>query len=292
MKIGFFGTPPFAASILSDLVASRAEVVFAVTNPDAPAGRSGQPKPSPVKSVATGAGIPVLTPEKIRGNAEFLSAIRSFGADYFVVAAYGKILPKEILESPKKLCVNVHGSVLPKYRGASPVQSVLLAGETETGVTIMAMSEGMDEGDVLGILPIEIAPSDTAETLFLKFSSLSGPFLRTVLEAYDSGHVVPVPQNGELATYCSKIRKEDAVADWSLPARTLFNRFRGHFPWPGFHSSYRGKRLSVESCAVLPEASCPPLLQCAPGTVFRSSDGEVCVRTPEGGLILEVVKLE
>ena len=173
MKIGFFGTPALAASVLSDLVASGDEVVFAVTNPDAPVGRSGESKPTPVKSVAVGAGIPVLTPEKIRGNVEFLETLRSYGAEYFVVVAYGKILPKELLDIPKKLCVNVHGSVLPKYRGASPIQASLLAGDAVTGVAVMAMSEGMDEGDVLDVLPIPIERSDTAASLFLKFSSLS-----------------------------------------------------------------------------------------------------------------------
>lgn len=290
MKIGFFGTPTFAADILRDLLAaSGLEVVFAVTNPDVAVGRSGEPKPSPVKIVASEAGIPVLTPEKVRGNAEFFEEIRSFAADYFVVAAYGKILPNEVLEAPKKLSVNVHGSVLPKYRGASPVQSVLLEGETETGVTIMAMSEGMDEGDTLGVLPIPIERADTAATLFAKFSSVSGPFLVSVLREHFAGKVVPVPQDHSKATYCKKISKEDALADWSLPAETLFNRFRGYSPWPGLHTFFREKRLSIEKCETLPEASCPAV---PPGTVFLDSDGRPCVRTPDGGLILEVVKLE
>ena len=170
---------------MKDLLSSiGTEVVFAVTNPDVPVGRSGENRPSPVKAVASAAGIPVFTPEKVRGNAEFLETVRSFGADYFVVAAYGKILPAEILVSPKRLCVNVHGSVLPKYRGASPVQSALLEGETETGVTIMAMSEGMDEGDSLAVLPIPIERSDTAASLFVKFSEVSGKFLIQTLRGH------------------------------------------------------------------------------------------------------------
>lgn len=290
MKIGFFGTPAFAADILNDLLAAPGiEVAFAVTNPDVPVGRSGEPKASPVKAVAVSAGIPVLTPEKVRGNADFFDEIRAFGADYFVVAAYGKILPNEVLDAPKKLSVNVHGSVLPKYRGASPVQSVLLEGEKETGVTIMAMSEGMDEGDVLGVLPIPIERSDTAATLFAKFSQVSGPFLVTVLREHFAGKVVPVSQDHDKATYCKKISKEDALADWSLSAETLFNRFRGYSPWPGLHAFYHGKRLSIEKCEVLPEALCPAVPS---GTVFLDSEGRPCVRTPHGGLILEVVKLE
>lgn len=290
MKIGFFGTPSFAADILRDLLSDReTEVVFAVTNPDVPVGRSGEPRPSPVKSVAAEAGIPVFTPEKVRGNVEFFERIRPYGADYFVVAAYGKILPKEILEMPGKLCVNVHGSVLPKYRGASPVQSALLEGEKATGVTIMAMSEGMDEGDVLAVLPIPIERADTATTLFSKFSSVSGPFLVKVLSRHFSGRVVPVPQDHSKATYCRKISKEDARADWSVPAEVLFNRFRGYSPWPGLHTFFGDKRLSIEKCEVLDEKFCPDV---PVGTVFPDSSGIPVVRTSEGGLILEGVKIE
>ena len=252
-------------------------------------GRSGELKPSPVKSVATEAGIPVFTPDKVRGNVDFFERIRPYGADYFVVAAYGTILPKEILEMPEKLPVNVHGSVLPKYRGASPVQSALLEGDESTGVTVMAMSEGMDEGDMLAVLPIPIERADTAATLFAKFSSVSGPFLITVLSGHFSGRVVPVPQDHSKATYCRKILKEDARADWAVPAEALFNRFRGYSPWPGLHTFFEGKRLSIEKCEVLDEKFCPdvPL-----GTVFPDFSGTPVVRTSEGGLILKGVKIE
>lgn len=275
---------------MRDLIAADGfEVVFAVTNPDVAVGRSAELKPSAVKAAATEAGIPVFTPAKVRGNAEFLESVKAFGADYFVVAAYGKILPNEILEAPARLCVNVHGSVLPKYRGASPVQSVLLEGETETGVTVMAMSEGMDEGDALAVLPIAIDRRDTSASLFVKFSEVSGEFLVQTLRAHFAGNVVPVPQDHSKATYCKKIFKEDARADWSLPAETLFNRFRGYSPWPGLHTYFQGKKLSVESCEVLPESECPAV---PVGTVFAGSGGLPAVRTAQGGLILEVVKLE
>lgn len=276
--------------MLRDLLAADGiEVVFAVTNPDVAVGRSSELKPSAVKAVATEAGIPVFTPAKVRGNAEFLAEAKAFGADYFVVAAYGKILPNEILEAPARLCVNVHGSVLPKYRGASPVQSVLLEGEHETGVTIMAMSEGMDEGDALAVLSIAIGRRDTAATLFAKFSEVSGKFLVQTLREHFAGNVVPVPQDHSKATYCKKISKEDARADWSLPAETLFNRFRGYSPWPGLHTYFQDKKLSVESCEVLSESECPDV---PTGTVFAGPQGLPVVRTAEGGLILEVVKLE
>lgn len=275
---------------MRDLItAEGVEVVFAVTNPDVAVGRSAELKPSAVKAAATEAGIPVFTPAKVRGNAEFLESVKAFDADYFVVAAYGKILPNEILEAPARLCVNVHGSVLPKYRGASPVQSVLLEGETETGVTVMAMSEGMDEGDALAVLPIAIDRHDTSASLFVKFSEVSGSFLVQTLREHFAGNVVPVPQDHSKATYCKKISKEDARADWSFPAETLFNRYRGYSPWPGLHTYFRDKKLSVEACEVLPESECPAVPE---GTVFANTQGVPVVRTAEGGLILEVVKLE
>lgn len=291
MDIGFFGTPAFAADILKDLLSEPdVRVVFVVTNPDAPVGRSGTLKHSPVKEVAMAAGIPVFTPERVRSNPEFLREIQSFRARYFVVAAYGKILPTELLSMPEGLCINVHGSILPKYRGASPIQSVLLEGEETTGVTIMAMSEGMDEGDILDILPIPIERSDTAASLFRKFSEVSGKFLIQTLRAYEKGRIVPVPQDHTLATYCKKISKEDALVDWNLPAETLFNRYRAYSPWPGLHTFFEGKRLSIEKCEILPENECPPDIR--PGEAFLSKNGFPCVRTVHGGLILEVVKLE
>ncbi len=233
MDIGFFGTPALAASVLGDLVSdSGIRVAFAVTNPDAPVGRSGLLRPTPVKETALAAGIPVFAPERVRGNDEFLRQIGAFPVDYFVVVAYGKILPREILSMPGRLCVNVHGSLLPKYRGASPIQSALLEGETETGVTVMAMSEGMDEGDMLDVLPIPIERSDTSASLFRKFSSVSGNFLIQTLRKHASGLVHPVPQDASLATYCRKITKEDARFQPDVPAEILFNRYRAYFPWP------------------------------------------------------------
>ncbi len=290
MKIGFFGTPDFARAILSDLSdAPDTEVVFAVTNPDAPVGRSGELRESPVKAFAKSRGIPVFDPLKIRGNAEFLETVRSFRADYFVVAAYGKILPKEILDAPLRRCVNVHGSVLPEYRGASPVQSAIRDGKTETGVTIMEMSEGMDEGDILGIDRFPIRDGETAASLFETFSKRSGTFLLDVLRRDTEGGVVPITQDASRATYCSKISKESGRIDWNSSAESIGRTLRAYSPWPGIFSSYGEKRLVVESCGILPESECPPGLP--PGRVFRHS-AETCVRCGTGALILKRVKIE
>lgn len=160
---------------------SDISVEFVVTNPDTPYGRHQETRKSPVKIIAETYLIPLFTPEKIRNNDEFLYEIRSFTVDYFVVVAYGKILPQDILNLPKKMCVNIHGSILPQYRGASPIQSALLHGEKETGVTIIRMTEGMDEGDILMIDKIQIAPDETSGTLFEKFAQISGKTLITTL---------------------------------------------------------------------------------------------------------------
>jgi methionyl-tRNA formyltransferase len=208
MKIWFFGTPHLAAQVLWDLIEnSRIEIAFVVTNPDKPVGRDQILTPTPVKSLAIEKGIPVYTPLKIRENTEFLETIDSYGCDYYIVVAYGKILPKVLLDQPKKMCINIHGSILPKYRGASPIQAALLVGETETGVTIMQMSEGMDEGDILKIRTIPIDPDETSGTLFEKFALVSGQTLIQTLLELEHGGVTPLPQDHDLATYCKKNRE-------------------------------------------------------------------------------------
>lgn len=164
--------------------------------------------------------------------------MQSFACDYFVVVAYGKILPVEVLELPKNMCINIHGSILPAYRGASPIQSALLHGETETGVTIMKMSEGMDEGDILKIRTITIDSTDTAGTLFEKFAAISGPTLIQTLRELGAGGITPIPQDSTLATYCKKIEKEDGLIDWSRPAREIYHMWQAYTPWPGIYTIY------------------------------------------------------
>ena len=205
------------------------------------------------------------------------------------MAAYGKILPPWLLGIPKKLSVNVHGSILPKYRGASPIQSALLSGETVTGVTVMAMSEKMDEGDVLAVKSIPIDRFDTADSLFRKVSEVSGKFLAETLFAYDAGKVRRVPQNHDGATYCSKISKDSGRIDWSSDAEKVFLAWRGYSSWPGIFAFLDGKRVVVEKCDVLDEDECPP--GTLPGTVFRHGS-DFSVRCGEGALILRRLKIE
>ncbi len=247
-RIGFFGTPSLAASVLTDILDhSDFEVVFVVTNPDKPVGRDQLLTPTPVKTIALEHDIPVFTPTKIRDNTEFLDTLRAFECDYFIVVAYGRILPKALLDIPKKMCINIHGSILPKYRGASPIQSALLHGETETGVTIMQMSEGMDEGDILKIRTIAIDPTETSASLFEKFAALSGPTLIQTLLELEHGGITPLVQDTEQATYCTKIEKEDGKIDWQKTAKEIYQQWQAYTPWPGIYTEYEGKKLSLES---------------------------------------------
>lgn len=251
IRIWFFGTPSLARQVLEDIsVVSDFEVVFVVTNPDKPIGRESLLKSTPVKEYALKKNIPAFTPEKIRGNEHFLNDIRTFWCDYFIVVAYGKILPLELLQIPKKMCINVHGSILPKYRGASPIQSVLLHGERETGVTIMKMSEWMDEGDILKIRSIPIDSSETSETLFTKFSEVSWPTLVDTLRELEMWGITSLPQKSEEASYCKKIEKEDGLIDWSESSEIIYRKWQAYTPWPGVFTYFEGKRLLLEKVSV------------------------------------------
>ena len=202
IRIWFFGTPSLAATVLDALSSDpQFEIAFVVTNPDKPFGREQTMKASPVKELALAKDIPVFQPVKIRGNEQFLDDIRAYDCDYFIVVAYGKIVPLELLEIPSKMCINVHGSILPAYRGASPIQAALLHWEKETGVTIMQMSEWMDEGDMLKVRTIAIDPTETSESLFAKFALVSWPTLIQTLRELEHGGITPLPQDHTQATY-------------------------------------------------------------------------------------------
>ena len=288
MRIWFFGTPSLSARVLQDIInAPDMEVCFAVTNADVAIGRSRELRATPVKILAEKYNIPVFCPEKIRWNTDFFDTIDAYGCDYFVVVAYGRILPREVLEIPKKLCINIHGSILPSYRGASPIQSVLLDGVSQTGVTIMKMSEWMDEGDILKIRNIHIDSDETTDTLFEKFSVESGPTLIQTLREYQMWGITPLPQDASIATYCKKIQKEDGLLDWNLPAKTLYNKWQWYTPWPGIFTLYDEKRLLLEKVHYSED-----IHDHEPGMVIKWVNGDIQVACKMGYLNLEQVKLE
>jgi methionyl-tRNA formyltransferase len=289
MRIWFFGTPSLAATVLQDLIsAPDMEVVFVVTNPDKPWWREQIMKPSPVKEIAILHSIPVLQPDRVRNNPEFLDLLRAYSCDYFIVVAYGKIVPLELLQIPQHLCINVHGSILPAYRWASPIQAALLHWEKETGVTIMEMSEGMDEGDILKIRTISIDPTETSETLFTKFAQISWPTLIQTIRELEIWGITPLPQESEKATYCKKIEKEDGLIDWTLPAKEIYQKWQAYTPWPGVFTHYEGKRLLLEKVYLLSGDEYETIT----GKVIKQSDGTIGVICGKWILILETVKLE
>jgi len=269
VRIGFFGTPELSRRVLEDFLRhGEFEVAFVVTGEDKPVGRHQVLTANPVKELALEKGLPILQPVRIRGNTELLETVASYGVDYFVVVAYGKILPKELLAIPKKYPINIHGSILPKYRGASPIQAALIAGEKETGVTIMVMSEGMDEGDIIDVKKIGIDTYETTATLFEKFAEISGNFAAETILKLDKGELSPKSQNETEATYCRKITKEEGLLDFSKRAEELYHLYQGLTPWPGVYTLYNGKKLIVEKCFYGESNAVGDV-----GTVVRTDDG-------------------
>jgi methionyl-tRNA formyltransferase len=233
LRIIFMGTPELAAVSLEALRREPAfEIVAVVTQPDRPKGRDLKLKPSPVKEIALRAGLPVLQPEKARDE-NFIAELRRWQPDLIAVAAFGQILPKSILELPRFGCLNVHTSLLPKYRGAAPIQWAILNDETETGVTIMKMDAGMDTGDILTQQATPIRSEDDAETLHDRLAQLGAELLVRTIPDFVAGKIQPRPQPAGQATHAPKIKKEDGRIDWRLPARAIWNRVRAFAPWPG-----------------------------------------------------------
>ena len=290
IRIWFFGTPSLAATVLSAICEdARFEVCFAVTNPDKPFGRDQTMKASPVKEMALKKHIPLYTPTKIRENHEFFEQLWNHNCDYFIVVAYGKIVPQELLDIPKKMCINVHGSILPKHRGASPIQSALIHWDRETGVTIMKMSLGMDEGDILKIRTIPIIPRETSGTLFEKFAQVSPWALIDTLLELEHGGITSLPQDHSSATYCKKIAKEDGCIDWNKSAQEIYHMWQAYTPWPGIYTVYEEKRLILEQVTnyewIITNSG-------TIGEITKLEDGMIWVICGEWVLTLWQVKLE
>ena len=242
------GTPGLARVSLERLAGSpEMDVVAVVTQPDRPKGRDLKLLPSPVKELAFRLNLPVLQPLRARDDA-FLAELRRFEPDLIAVAAYGQILPKPLLDLPRFGCLNVHTSLLPRYRGAAPIQWAILNGDPETGVTIMKIDAGLDTGDVLARERTAIAPEDTAETLHDRLAQMGADLLARTIPAYVAGQIVPQPQSAQGVVYAAKIKKEDGRIDWTRPAVRLWNQVRGLTPWPGAFTT-------------LPNASPPQLLK-------------------------------
>lgn len=278
------GTPEFAVPSLNSLVGAGYEVSAVVTQPDRPSGRGKVLTPPPVKIAAEAAGIPLLQPSKIRTE-EFFAELSSYSPELICVTAYGRILPKSILDLPKYGCVNVHASLLPKLRGAAPVNWAIVRGESVTGVTTMLMDEGMDTGDMLLRREAAIEDDDTGETLSRKLSSLGGELLVETLGLLEEGRLRPEKQDESRATYAPIIKKEDGLIDWSKPARDIRNLVRGMLPWPGAYTHLGGKMLKIFRAAVSEGRG-------RPGEVIKSGGGVLRVAAGEGALDVLELQME
>ena len=243
MKIIFMGTPEFAVPCLKKLIGSRHEIVGVVCQPDKPRGRGRKLVPSPVKSLSTEMGIPLFQPEKIKAE-EFYRQISSTGPDLICVVAYGKILPPGILNLPGHGCINVHASLLPKYRGAAPVNWAIINGEKKTGVTVMLMDEGMDTGDILASKEAEIGEEETSTELSQKLSRLGTSLLMETIDKLENNELTPLKQNDADATYAPIIKKDTGRIRWEKKAKDIRNLIRGTQPWPGAFTDLNTKTLN------------------------------------------------
>jgi methionyl-tRNA formyltransferase len=281
-RIIFMGTPDLAKASLAALLRDPAfQIIAAVTQPDRPKGRDLKLQPSPVKELALANGVPVLQPLKAREET-FVAELRALQPDLIAVAAFGQILPKSILDLPHLGCLNVHTSLLPKYRGASPIQSAILNGETETGVTIMKMDVGLDTGDILTQRPTPIRDDDNAATLHDRLAQLGAELLVETIHAYAVGQIQPRPQPHELATHVAKIKKEDGRIVWTQPARAIWNRIRAFTPWPGAFTFLPGQTqpvlLKLWQAEVVTNGGSPGEIQAADKTGIVVGCGEGALR--------------
>ncbi len=286
-RIIFMGTPQFAVRSLEACL-EVGEVVAVVTQPDKPKGRGQEVSQSPVKQLALAKGLPVLQPAKVKGT-DFAQTLAAYAADVAVVTAYGKILPQDVLDTPTHGCVNVHASLLPRFRGAAPIQWAIALGDLVTGVCLMRMDAGMDTGPVIDRAELPILPTDTSASLHDKLADLSGALLRRSLPGYLTGSLVPVAQPTEGIVPAPMIRKEDGELDWALPAVVLERRLRAFTPWPGASTRWNGQLLKIHAAAVAPGVV-PPGTQ--PGTVLAASPDGIDVACAEGTLRLQTLQLE
>ena len=286
MRVIFMGTPDFSVGTLQALIDAGHEVVLAVTQPDKPKGRGKSMQFPPVKEAALEHGIEVYQPRRVR-EPECVEYLRSFDADIIVVVAFGQILPKEILEMPKYGCVNVHASLLPKYRGAAPIQWAVINGEKVSGVTTMRMDEGLDTGDMILKEEVVLDEKETGGSLFDRLSGVGAKLCVRTLEAIEDGTAIYTKQDHVAATKTTLIKKQFGIIDWNKPAAEIECLIRGLNPWPSAYTYLNGKTLKIWAAAVKDETS-----DKEPGELTEVTKHSVGVQTGDGILMLEEVQLE
>lgn len=279
MRIVYMGTPDFAVKPLEALYNAGHEILLVVSQPDKPVGRHAELKPTPVKEAALKLGLPVMQPLKATDE-EFLQELERLAPDVIVVAAYGKILRKRLLDIPKYGCVNIHGSLLPRWRGAAPIQWAVIEGDEKAGLTSMLMGEGLDTGDMLLKEEIAIAPDETGGSLFDRLSELGGPLIVKTLEGLEAGTITPIPQDESLSTYASMLTKEMGELNFEKTAEELERLIRGLTPWPGTFTYLKGKLFKIHTAEVsdfVPEGT-PGQFSVSDGKLYVKCGGETALR--------------
>lgn len=287
LKVIFAGTPEFAAVALQALLDSHHQVIATYTQPDRPAGRGRKLTASPVKLLAQSHNIPVLQPQRLKGEAE-QQQLRDLGADVMVVVAYGLILPKAVLDTPRLGCINIHASLLPRWRGAAPIQRAILAGDEQSGVTIMQMDVGLDTGKMLVIETTPIHRADTASTLHDRLAEIGARTVITALDQLQNGSAKPVTQDETQTCYAQKLSKEEALLAWNRPAIELERQVRAFNPWPIAQTHYEGEVMRIWQAQALDGVSANGA---APGSVMSATKAGIDVATGNGVLRIEQAQL-
>ena len=280
------GTPDFAVGTLEEIIRAGHKVVLVVTQPDKPKGRGKAMQYTPVKECALAHGIEVFQPVKVK-EPENIEVLRKYEPDIIIVAAFGQIVPKSILDMPKYGCVNVHASLLPQYRGAAPIQWAVINGDEVTGVTIMRMNEGIDTGDMIAKKTVRLAEDETGGSLFDKLAQVGAQLCVETMEMIEAGKVEYIPQNNEEATHTSMIRKELGLIDWNRPAVDIERLIRGLNPWPSAYTQLSGKTFKIWKARVVSDEN-----TYEPGCICRIDKEGMYVQTGEGILLLTEVQME
>lgn len=284
MRIIFAGTPEISAAVLQALLDAKLEVIACLTQPDRPQGRGLKLTASPVKKLATEFSIPVLQPSSLKAAAAQQELI-NLKPDLMIVLAYGLILPQAVLEIPTLGCINIHGSILPRWRGAAPIQHAILAGDTETGITTMQMDAGLDTGAILKIYPCPIFPTDTTDELFQRLTALAQSSILDTLSELSAGKIIATPQDDSLATYAHKIDKQDAKIDWQLSAIEIDRRIRAYNPWPVAFTNFIDQTVRIWRAEISTNTTIK-----APGSIVAIDSQGIEVATGNG--VLRILQLQ
>ena len=291
MRIVFIGTGEIGVPTVRALLESSAhDLVGVVTQPDKPVGRDQQIRPPPVKAALVGSAIPILQPARIRRE-EAVAQLRGWGPETIVVMAYGQILPASVLEIASRACLNLHASLLPRHRGAAPIQAALVAGDSETGITVIYMDEGLDTGDILLKKTLPILPNDTGGSLHNRIASSGPPALFEALDRLERGTAPRLPQEASQATYAPKLTREEGRIDWTEPAKSIERKIRAYDPWPGAFTRLSDPAGAIRQLKIFRAAVVADVVG-EPGTILAPNESQLLIATGRGGLRLEEVQLE